>query len=174
MLHGYQKDRLTAFLHPTGNPSKRGLPAEPVDDRHRLRREDRPRRPRHTDEATTSCPSTTPTSSSRSWRALGFAGAALVLSLYALLIWRGLRTLTIAKNLFGALIAGGVVAMLLFQVFVNVGMTVGIMPITGIPLPLMSYGGSSVITTFLAVGLLQSIYAQGRASAATKGRVLGF
>jgi rod shape determining protein RodA len=88
------------------------------------------------------------------------------------LIWRGLRILTIAKNLFGALIAGGIVSMLLFQVFVNVGMTIGIMPITGIPLPLLSYGGSSVLTTFLAIGLLQSIYAQGRASAAIKGRGL--
>jgi rod shape determining protein RodA len=53
-------------------------------------------------------------------------------------------------------------------------MNVGIMPITGIPLPLFSYGGSSVLTTFLAIGLLQSIYAQGRATAAAKGRVLGF
>jgi rod shape determining protein RodA len=52
--------------------------------------------------------------------------------------------------------------MLMFQVFVNVGMTLGVMPITGIPLPLMSYGGSSVLTTFLAVGLLQSIYVQAR------------
>jgi len=62
------------------------------------------------------------------------------------------------------------VAMLLFQVFINVGMNVGIMPITGIPLPLLSYGGSSVIATLLAIGLLQSIYAQGRVAAATKGR----
>jgi rod shape determining protein RodA len=100
----------------------------------------------------------------------GFAGAALVLSLYALLIWRGLRILTVAKNLYGALIAGGIVAMLLFQVFINAGMNVGIMPITGIPLPLLSYGGSSVIATLLAIGLLQSIYAQGRVAAATKGR----
>jgi rod shape determining protein RodA len=104
----------------------------------------------------------------------GFAGAALVLSLYALLIWRGLRILTMAKNLYGALIAGGIVAMLLFQVFINVGMNVGIMPITGIPLPLLSYGGSSVIATLLAIGLLQSIYAQGRVAAATKGRGLSF
>lgn len=101
----------------------------------------------------------------------GFVGAGLVLSLYALLIWRGLRILTMAKNLFGALIAGGIVAMLLFQIFVNVGMNVGIMPITGIALPLMTYGGSSVISNLLAVGLLQSIYAQGRATAARKGRV---
>ena len=74
-----------------------------------------------------------------------------------------------AKNLFGALIAGGIVAMLLFQVFVNVGMNVGIMPITGIPLPLMTYGGSSVLATLLAIGLLQSIHAQGRVAAATEG-----
>ena len=99
----------------------------------------------------------------------GFVGAALVLSLYALLIWRGLRILTMAKNLYGALIAGGIVAMLLFQVFVNVGMNIGIMPITGIPLPLLSYGGSSVLATFLAVGLLQSIYAQARETAARQG-----
>jgi rod shape determining protein RodA len=104
----------------------------------------------------------------------GFAGAGLILSLYALLIWRGLRILTVAKNLFGALIAGGLVAMLLFQVFVNVGMNVGIMPITGIPLPLFSYGGSSVLSTLLAIGLLQSIYAQGRFAAATKRRSLPF
>ena len=96
----------------------------------------------------------------------------MVLSLYALLIWRGLHILTVAKNLYGALLAGGITVMLLFQLFVNVGMNVGIMPITGIPLPLFSYGGSSVLTTFLAVGLLQSIYAQGRAAASLKGRVL--
>jgi rod shape determining protein RodA len=104
----------------------------------------------------------------------GFAGAGLLLSLYALLVWRGLRILTMAKNLYGALIAGGVVAMLLFQVFINVGMNVGIMPITGIPLPLFSYGGSSALSTLLAIGLLQSIYAQGRIAAATKRRGLPF
>ena len=94
-----------------------------------------------------------------------------MLCLYALLIWRTLRILAMSKDLFGSLVAGGVAAMLMFQVFVNVGMTIGIMPITGVTLPLMSYGGSSVITTLLAVGLLQSIYVQARASAALKGRV---
>ncbi len=98
----------------------------------------------------------------------GFVGAALVLSLYALLIWRGLHILTQAKNLFGALIAGGITLMLLFQIFVNVGMTVGIMPITGIPAPLLSYGGSSMLVTFLALGLLQSIAAQAREVSAAK------
>jgi len=102
----------------------------------------------------------------------GFVGAALVLSLYALLIWRCLRILTMAKNLYGTLIAGGILAMLMFQVFVNVGMTIGIMPITGVPLPLMSYGGSSVIVTFVAIGLLQSIYIQARMTSAGKGRAL--
>jgi rod shape determining protein RodA len=102
----------------------------------------------------------------------GFAGAALVLSLYALMMWRALRIITLAKNLFGALIAGGILAMLMFQVFVNVGMTIGIMPITGVPLPLMSYGGASVLTTFLALGLLQSIHIQGRLAQGSKGRAL--
>jgi rod shape determining protein RodA len=101
----------------------------------------------------------------------GFVGAALVLSLFALLIWRALRILTMAKDLFGSLIAAGVVAMLMCQVFVNVGVAIGIMPITGITLPLMSYGGSSVISTLLAVGLLQSIYVRARSSDALKSRV---
>jgi rod shape determining protein RodA len=102
----------------------------------------------------------------------GFVGAALVLSLYALLIWRSLRILTMAKNLYGTLIAGGILAMLMFQVFVNVGMTIGIMPITGVPLPLMSYGGSSVLVTFIALGLLQSIHVQARLATAGKSRAL--
>lgn len=102
----------------------------------------------------------------------GFAGAALVLSLYALLIWRALRILTMSKNLYGTLIVGGILAMIMFQVFVNVGMTIGIMPITGVPLPLMSYGGSSVLVTFISIGLLQSIHMQARLTAAGKGRAL--
>jgi rod shape determining protein RodA len=100
----------------------------------------------------------------------GFVGAAVVLSLYALLIWRALRILTMAKNLYGTMIAGGVLAMLMFQVFINAGMTIGIMPITGVPLPLMSYGGSSVLVTFIAIGLLESIYIQARMTAASKSR----
>jgi rod shape determining protein RodA len=172
VLHGYQKDRLTAFLNPTDNPAKQGYQQNQsriaIGSGEKTGRGDRATQTKynflpehHTDFVFAVV--------GERW---GFAGAAFVLSMYALLIWRGLRILTIAKNLFGALIAGGIVSMLLFQVFVNVGMTIGIMPITGIPLPLLSYGGSSVLTTFLAVGLLQSIYAQGRASAAIKGRGL--
>jgi rod shape determining protein RodA len=102
----------------------------------------------------------------------GFVGAALVLSLYALLIWRSLRILMMAKNLFGTVMAGGILAMLMFQVFVNAGMTIGIMPITGVPLPLMSYGGSSVLVTFIAIGLLQSIHVQARLGSSGKSRGL--
>jgi rod shape determining protein RodA len=102
----------------------------------------------------------------------GFMGAGLVLALFALLIWRALRIMTMSKNLYGTLLAAGITAMLMFQIFVNVGMTVGIMPITGVPLPLMSYGGSSVIVTLLALGLLQSIHVQARELAAAKGREL--
>ena len=88
--------------------------------------------------------------------------AALVLSLYALMIWRGLRILTLSKNLFGALIAGGITVMLLFQIFVNVGMTMGVAPITGIPLPFVSVGGSSMIANLIAIGILLSISVRSR------------
>jgi rod shape determining protein RodA len=98
----------------------------------------------------------------------GFMGAAFVLSLYALLFWRALRITTLSKNAYGTLVAGGIAVALLFQTFVNVGMNLGIMPITGIPLPLMSYGGSSVLATFLAIGVLQSINVQAHLS--QKGR----
>jgi rod shape determining protein RodA len=104
----------------------------------------------------------------------GFAGCALILSLYALLIWRGLHILTVAKNLYGALLAGGITVMLLFQLFVNIGMNVGIMPITGVTAPLLSFGGSSMLATFLALGLLHSVHAQARETAELKGRATIF
>jgi rod shape determining protein RodA len=90
----------------------------------------------------------------------GFLGASLVLLLFALLFWRALRLVTLSKNLYGTLVAAGIACAIIFQLFVNVGMNLGIMPITGIPLPLLSYGGSSVIATFLMVGVLQSIHVQ--------------
>lgn len=93
----------------------------------------------------------------------GFVGAALVLSLFALLFWRALRLMTLSKNSYGTLVAAGIAAAIMFQVFVNVGMNLGIMPITGIPLPLMSYGGSAVIATFMMIGVLQSIHIESRA-----------
>jgi rod shape determining protein RodA len=83
---------------------------------------------------------------------LGFTGA------MGLLLWRGLRIAAVARDPFGALLAAGVVTMLAFQAFVNIGMTIGIMPITGIPLPFVSYGGSSLVATFLAIGLLENVH----------------
>jgi rod shape determining protein RodA len=94
----------------------------------------------------------------------GFVGAAFILSLYALLIWRALRITILSKNLYGSMVAGGIAAMFMFHVFVNVGISIGIMPITGIPLPLMSYGGSSVLATLMAIGVLESIYMQAQLS----------
>jgi rod shape determining protein RodA len=89
---------------------------------------------------------------------LGFAGAIVLLSLYAVLLWRGLRAALLARDPFGTLVASGIVTMIAFQVFVNVGMTMGIMPVTGIPLPLVSYGGTAMLTNWIAVGLLLNIH----------------
>jgi rod shape determining protein RodA len=169
VLKPYQVDRLTAFLHPTSNPREQGYQVNQsltaVGAGGKSGRGDQATQTRldflpehHTDFVF-----------SVVGEEFGFIGAALVLSLFALLIWRSLRILTMSKNLYGALIAGGITAMLMFQTFVNVGMTIGIMPITGVPLPLLSYGGSSVLVTFMALGLLQSIHAQAREVAAAKG-----
>jgi rod shape determining protein RodA len=169
VLKPYQVDRLTAFVNPSDNPRGQGYQLNQsiigigagqktgrgADGATQTKLNFLPEH--HTDFIF-----------SVVGEAYGFLGCALILSLYALLIWRGLRILTMAKNLYGALIAGGIVAMLMFQVFVNVGMTIGIMPITGVPLPLMSYGGSSVLVTFLALGLLQSVYAQARETTLAK------
>ncbi len=90
----------------------------------------------------------------------GFAGALLLLVLYAAIVYAGIRTMLAARDRFGFLLAAGLVGMLFFHVLVNVGMTIGIMPITGIPLPFMSYGGSAMLTDFAAVGILLNIYSQ--------------
>jgi rod shape determining protein RodA len=164
VLKGYQEQRLTSFLHPSADPRAAGYQQK---------------------QATTAIGSGEKTGRGNNatqtrldfvperntdfifaviGERFGFLGAAFVLSLYALLIWRALRIVTLSKNLYGTLVAGGITAMLMFQVFVNVGMSLGIMPITGIPLPLMSYGGSSVLATLLAIGVLESIYMQAQLS----------
>jgi rod shape determining protein RodA len=91
----------------------------------------------------------------------GFLGVSVLLLLYLLIVWRGLKIVTTAPDLFGAIVAAGIVFGLLFQMFVNVGMTMGIAPITGITLPFVSVGGSSMISNLLGVGVLLSIYARG-------------
>jgi rod shape determining protein RodA len=161
-LRGYQQDRLTAFLHPSNDPSDASYQVRQsvisIGSGEKTGRGDRSTQTeleflpeRHTDFIFAVI-----------GERFGFLGAAFVLSLYALLIWRMLRILTLSKNLYGTLIAGGIAAMLMFQIMINVGMTLGVAPVTGITLPLMSYGGSSVLATFLAIGILQSIHVQAR------------
>jgi rod shape determining protein RodA len=88
----------------------------------------------------------------------GFVGGATVLGLYGLLAWRLWRIAVLSSDFFGTLVVIGVLAMFAFQVFENVGMTLGIMPITGLPLPFLSYGGSAVIAAFMAVGLALNVH----------------
>ena len=171
VLQPYQVDRLTSFLHPSDVSGEEGYQQQ----QSKIAIGSGEKTGRGVENATQTGLNFLPEHHtdfifSVVGETYGFAGAALVLSLYALLIWRGLHILTIAKNLYGALIAGGITMMLLFQVFVNVGMTVGIMPITGVPAPLLSFGGSSMLVTFMAVGLLQSIHAQAREIGMSKGR----
>jgi rod shape determining protein RodA len=172
VIKPYQEERLTAFLHPSKNPQKQGYQQEEA----KIAIGSGQKTGRGANASQTPLGYVPESHTDFIFAAVGerygFVGAALVLALYALLISRALRMIVLAKDLFGSLVAGGVAAMLSFQVFVNVGMTIGIMPITGVTLPLMSYGGSSVITTMLAIGLLQSIYVQARAAQAMKGRVL--
>ena len=139
VLQDYQKDRLTSFLEPSADPADAGYQQQQskiaigsgektgrgVEDATQTQLDYLPEH--HTDFIFAVVGET-----------YGFVGCALVLSLYALLIWRALHILTIAKNLYGALLAGGITVMLLFQLFVNVGMNVGIMPITGVTAPLLS------------------------------------
>ncbi len=183
VLKPYQTERLTAFLHPTSNlqeiKAKEAKTGEPDPSYQQLESKvaiGAGQKTGRGESATQTKLHFVPEDHTDFIFAAvgeqyGFVGAALVLSLYALLIWRTLRIVTISRDRYGALVAAGVLAMLMFQVFVNVGMAVGIMPITGVTLPLMSYGGSSVITTLLGVGLLQAIYLGAGAAKAPVNRV---
>ena len=91
----------------------------------------------------------------------GFVGSAILLLLYLLVVWRGLRVVTVAGDLYSAVVAGGLVFAFLFQVFVNVGMTMGVAPVTGIPLPFVTVGGSSMVANLFLIGVLQGIHARG-------------
>jgi rod shape determining protein RodA len=165
VLKPYQQDRLTGFLHPDKDPagttynitqseigvgaggiSGRGVSGSTQTNLNYL--------PEHaTDFAFSSFA-----------EQRGFTGAALLLGLYMLVVWRGLRIVTQAKDAFSAIAAGGIVVAFLFQVFVNVGMTIGLAPITGIPLPFVSVGGSSLIANLAAIGVLEAICARGKAT----------
>ena len=88
---------------------------------------------------------------------LGFVGAGAILLLLGMILWRGTRIAMNAGDMFGTLVAAGVVSWFAFQSFVNIGMTLGIMPVTGLPLPFVSYGGSAMFANFMAIGLLCNV-----------------
>jgi rod shape determining protein RodA len=160
VLQGYQEERLISFLHPSDDPADSSYQVNQsviaVGSGEETGRGDEATQSellflpeRHTDFIFAVI-----------GERFGFLGAGLVIALYAVLLWRALRTMSLARSFYGTLIAGGIAAMLAFQLLVNAGMNLGIMPIAGIPLPLVSYGGSSVLASLLAVGLLQSIHVQ--------------
>jgi rod shape determining protein RodA len=162
VLEGYQKERLVGFADPDRDPSgstynvtqsitaigSGGLDGRGVDGATQTRLDYLPEHA--TDFVFASFA-----------EQRGFFGAALLLGLYLLVIWRAVRVITSARDAFGAIVGGGLVLVLLFQVFVNVGMTMGIAPVTGIPLPFVTVGGSSMVVNLVAIGVLLSIGARG-------------
>ena len=162
-LEPYQRDRLVGFLHPDADPAGTtyninqsitavgagGLDGRGVVGATQTNLNYLPEH--HTDFIFSSLA-----------EQRGFLGAAFLLLLYALVVWRGVKIVAIAPSLYTATVAGAIVFAFLFQVFVNVGMTIGIAPITGIPLPFVSAGGSSMITTMIMIGLLEAIHVRGR------------
>jgi rod shape determining protein RodA len=158
ILEQYQRDRITAFLDPTENPQGAayninqsitavgagGSTGRGVAGATQTNLDYLPEH--HTDFVFASLA-----------EQRGFVGVSVLLLLYLLLLWRGIRVIATARDPFCATVAGAIVFGLLFQIFVNVGMTVGIAPITGIPLPFVSVGGSAMVTNLLAVGVLQAI-----------------
>jgi rod shape determining protein RodA len=161
LIKNYQRDRLTYFASPTGGKSQAAYNAQQAETaigagglrgaglfkgtQTKLRYVPY----QHTDFIFTVV-----------GEELGFAGSATLLLLYAVMGWRIWHAAVVARDGFGTLACVGVLAILLFQVFENMGMTTGIMPITGIPLPFMSYGGSSTLTMFAAIGLVLNVHAR--------------
>jgi rod shape determining protein RodA len=163
VLKPYQTDRLTGFLDPDEDPQgttwnqrqsitavgSGGFSGRGVDEATQTRLDYLPEHA--TDFAFASL------SEQR-----GFVGAGVLLLLYLLIVWRGLKIVTIARDAFSAIAAAGIVFALLFQVFVNVGMATGVAPVTGITLPFVSVGGSSLVANLVAIGVLEAIAVRGR------------
>lgn len=159
VLANYQKDRLTTFLDPTHDKSgvaynlnqsiitiqRGGLTGDGLF-------QGRQTQLRYVPEQQTDFIFTVV------GEELGFVGGATFLVLMGVIVWRIWRTAALARDQFGQLVCVGIMAMIVFQVFESVGMTMGIMPVTGLPLPFMSYGGSTTLTSFAALGVVQSIH----------------
>ncbi len=167
VLKPYQTDRLTGFLDPDEDPQgttwnqrqsitavgSGGFSGRGVDEATQTRLDYLPEHA--TDFAFASL------SEQR-----GFVGAAVLLLLYLLVVWRGLKIVTIARDAFSAIAATGIVFALLFQIFVNIGMATGVAPVTGITLPFVSVGGSSLVANLVAIGVLEAIAVRGGGEAA--------
>lgn len=157
-LHGYQKDRLTTFLNPTADPTGagwnvnqamiaigsgkwfgRGLGHGPQSQLNFVPF-------KHTDFVFAALA-----------EEMGFVGAFAIISLFAFILYRAVRIAQSSRDFFGMFLATGIFAMLFFHIVINIGMNMGIMPVTGIPLPLVSSGGTSIIITLLSIGILESI-----------------
>lgn len=159
LLQQYQRDRLTSFIDPASSQTEAayqqtqaqiaigsgGLRGQGFGEGQQTRGEFVPEQ--HTDFLF-----------SVVGEEVGFIGAIAVLCLFGVVIWRVWRTAKKSADLLGTLICVGVLTMIVFQMFQSIGMTLGIMPITGIPLPFVSYGGSSSITSFVAVGLVLNVH----------------
>ena len=159
LLQDYQRDRLTSFIDPASSQTEAayqqtqaqiaigsgGLRGQGYGEGQQTRGEFVPEQ--HTDFLF-----------SVVGEELGFIGALAMLGLFGVIIWRCWRTAKKSADLLGTLICVGVLTMIVFQMFQSVGMTLGIMPITGIPLPFVSYGGSSSLTSFVAVGLVLNVH----------------
>src|SRR5919199_990591 len=163
VLQPYQQQRLTGFLHPDSDPQgatynqnqsitavgSGGLNGRGVEGATQTRLD---YLPEHATDFIFSSLA----------EQRGFLGASVLLILYALVAWRGIRILAVAPDLYSAVVAGAIVVAFLLQVFVNIGMTIGIAPITGITLPFISFGGSSMVTSMMMIGLLEAIHVRGR------------
>jgi rod shape determining protein RodA len=163
VLHPYQKNRLTGFLSPSSDPkgdtynvnqSMIAVGSGGVNGRG----------PNNSTQTNLNYlpESQTDFAFAAFAEQRGFLGVSGLLLLYLLVVWRGLKIVTIARDGFSAVVAAGIVFAFVFQIFVNVGMTIGLAPVTGITLPFVSVGGSSLIASMAMIGLLQAIHARGR------------
>jgi rod shape determining protein RodA len=158
LLKGYQLTRLTSFLHPTqdlAGSGYNGLQAKIAVGSGGLHGEG-------LFHGTFTGGNFVPSVSTDfiftvAGEELGFVGAAAIVALLGIVVFRSIRAAQTADDMFGMLVASGVAIWFIFQTFVNVGMTIGIMPITGLPLPFVSYGGSAIFADMIAIGLVQSV-----------------
>jgi rod shape determining protein RodA len=164
VLHGYQMNRLTSFVHPDsdiGGAGYNAYQARIAIGTGGMKGSGLFHGPQINSGAVPAA--STDFIFATAGEELGFLGGAAIILLLAVVMWRGLRIAAHAPDLFGRVVAAGVVCWFAFESFENIGMNLGIMPITGIPLQFVSYGGSSVFASMLAIGMLQNVHIQTKA-----------